>query len=141
MLNTLCWLLLRNTRRMSARPTPYNQVPGPNPDGGGAKVYLQLMPTLGGLQDKVWRGKAGGRRVLQLLSGHCNLEGYLAGVKHRRMALVATAGWRRKTFITISFAVRGGICSGWKWMILLCGGTQGPVWVTCLENSRGWQGL
>mmetsp|Transcript_28437 Transcript_28437/g.42270 ORF Transcript_28437/g.42270 Transcript_28437/m.42270 type:complete len:129 (+) Transcript_28437:444-830(+) len=44
---------------------------GTGMDGGGAKVYLQFMPTLGCLQDKVWRGKAGGRRVLQLLSGHC----------------------------------------------------------------------
>ena len=54
---------------------------------------------------------------------------------------MATAGWRRKMFITISCAVRGGICNGWKWTILLCGGTQGPVWVICLENLRGWQGL
>ncbi|CAN0033185.1 unnamed protein product, partial [Heterosigma akashiwo] len=49
-------------------------------NGGDAKVYLQFMPTLVCPQDKVWRGKAGGRRVLQLLSGHCNLGGYLAGV-------------------------------------------------------------
>jgi len=50
-------------------------------DGGGAKVYLQFMPTLDCLQDKVWRRKAGGRRVLQLLSGHCNPGEYLAKVK------------------------------------------------------------
>ncbi|CAN0090859.1 unnamed protein product, partial [Heterosigma akashiwo] len=54
---------------------------GTGMDGGGAKVYLQFMPTLGCLRDKVWRGKAGGRRVLQLLSGHCNAGGYLASVK------------------------------------------------------------
>ena len=54
---------------------------GTGMDGGGAKVYLQFMPTLGCLRDKVWRGKAGGRRVLQLLSGHCNVGGYLASVK------------------------------------------------------------
>jgi len=55
---------------------------GARMDGGDAKVYLQFMPTLGCLlQNKVWRGKAGGRRVLQLLSGHCNVGGYLASVK------------------------------------------------------------
>eukprot|EP00639_Heterosigma_akashiwo_P035768 CAMPEP_0194729002 /NCGR_PEP_ID=MMETSP0296-20130528/44095_1 /TAXON_ID=39354 /ORGANISM="Heterosigma akashiwo, Strain CCMP2393" /LENGTH=106 /DNA_ID=CAMNT_0039635269 /DNA_START=40 /DNA_END=358 /DNA_ORIENTATION=+ len=53
-------------------------VDGARMDGGGAKVYLQFMPPLGCLQETVWRGKAGGRRVLQLLSGHCcNLGGYL----------------------------------------------------------------
>ncbi|CAN0102971.1 unnamed protein product, partial [Heterosigma akashiwo] len=62
-------------------------------DGGGAKkVYLQFMPTLGCLQDKVWRGKAGGQRVLQLLSGHCNVGGYLASVKKQESGTCGYCG-------------------------------------------------
>ena len=45
---------------------------------GEDKAYLRFAPTLEDVKEAVWKGgKAGGHRVLQLQSGHCNLAGYL----------------------------------------------------------------
>ncbi|CAN0116019.1 unnamed protein product, partial [Heterosigma akashiwo] len=45
---------------------------------GENKAYLRFAPTLKDIKEAVWKGReAGGHRVLQLLSGHCNLAGYL----------------------------------------------------------------
>jgi len=50
---------------------------GSGMDTGRDKAYLRFAPTLD-VKEAVWKGgKAGGHRVLQLLSGHCNLAGYL----------------------------------------------------------------
>ena len=47
-------------------------------DMGEDKAYLWFAPTLEDIKEAVWKGgKAGGHRMLQLLSGHCNLAGYL----------------------------------------------------------------
>jgi len=51
---------------------------GSGMDMGEDKAYLRFAPTLEDVKEAVWKGgKAGGHRVLQLLSGHCNLAGYL----------------------------------------------------------------
>ncbi|CAN0067270.1 unnamed protein product, partial [Heterosigma akashiwo] len=51
---------------------------GSGMDMGEDKAYLRFAPTLEDIKEAVWKGgKAGGHRVLQLLSGHCNLAGYL----------------------------------------------------------------
>ncbi|CAN0124287.1 unnamed protein product, partial [Heterosigma akashiwo] len=51
---------------------------GSGMDMGEDKVYLRFSPTLEDIKEAVWKGgMAGGHRVLQLLSGHCNLAGYL----------------------------------------------------------------
>jgi hypothetical protein len=47
-------------------------------DMGEDKAYLRFTPTLEDIRDAVWKGgKAGGLRVLQLISGQCSLAGYL----------------------------------------------------------------
>jgi hypothetical protein len=51
--------------------------------GGRNKVYLQFMPTLESIKDKLWRRNQGRRRVFQLLSGHCHVGAYLARVRKR----------------------------------------------------------
>ncbi|CAM9697218.1 unnamed protein product, partial [Heterosigma akashiwo] len=51
---------------------------GSGMDMGEDKTYLRFAPMLEDIKEAVWKGgKAGGHRVLQLLSGHCNLAGYL----------------------------------------------------------------
>jgi len=53
---------------------------GPGLDIGEDKAYLRFAPTLEDIKEAAWKGgKAGGHRVLQLLSvsGHCNLAGYV----------------------------------------------------------------
>ena len=54
---------------------------GSGMDMGEDKAYLRFAPTLEDVKEAVWKGgKAGGHRVLQLLSGHCNLAGYLHSI-------------------------------------------------------------
>ncbi|CAN0123003.1 unnamed protein product [Heterosigma akashiwo] len=51
---------------------------GSGMDMGEDKAYLQFIPTFEDIKEDVWKGgEAWGHRVLQLLSGHCNLAGYL----------------------------------------------------------------
>src|SRR4051812_5544684 len=44
--NTLTCALLASTRFISARAPPYNQVPGPSADGGGASMECEYVLTM-----------------------------------------------------------------------------------------------